>query len=568
MLALLVASVIAIPVSGGAASAEVPGYDSIAAGRYHTCAVTDVGGVQCWGSNASGQLGDGSMADSNRPVDVTGSGGAVASVAAGQDHSCALLEAGTVMCWGGNAHGQLGNGTTVSSTAPVAVAGLTGVEAISAGGEATCALLEAGAVACWGDNTFGQLGNGANTDASTPVAVTDLTDAVEIATGGFHSCALADDGSVACWGWNGTSQLGNGTDTDSNVPVSVSGLTDASTIAAGDYHSCAGLGSGGAVCWGWNPFGQLGNGTPDDSSVPVAVTGLGEVDAMTGGAYHTCAVLEDQTARCWGANFVGQLGIGSGDDSNVPAPVSGLSDVVGIAAGEGHSCAVLDDGVAKCWGWNSYGQLGSGSNEDSSVPVAVGSAGLLPQTIDLVPPPASVRFGAPRMTLNATATSGLPVSFTAGPLEVCDHDASRLHFNGAGTCEITASQDGDDTYEAAAPSTAQIDVMPAAVTAKLIPTKKRIRSGQEFTIAVRLHKVSPRASGPLDAPVQIIRVADGEVLATANLQGRNRNATVKGTLTLTGAPRSVTKIRAAYLGNANFSDAATRPSAITLLRAA
>ena len=149
-----------------------------------------------------------------------------------------MLNTGAVNCWGRNSNGQLGNGTTTDSSAPVAVSAFTDVSAtavsITAGSFHTCAVLNTGAVNCWGTNSFGRLGNGTTTDSSVPVAVAAFTDgatAVSITAGDFHTCALLNTGAVNCWGCNGYGQLGNDTTTDSSVPVAVAAFTDVSATA-------------------------------------------------------------------------------------------------------------------------------------------------------------------------------------------------------------------------------------------------------------------------------------------------------------------------------------------------
>jgi alpha-tubulin suppressor-like RCC1 family protein len=223
---------------------------AIATGGSHSCAVLSDGTVRCWGWNGKGQLGDGTLTQSPIPVAVNGIDGInniAIAVAAGGSHSCARLSTGKVLCWGSNANGQLGSGnSTPQFTSPVSVTGIATAISITAGTGHSCALLTDGAVKCWGLNADGQLGNGTTTDSLAPITVNGIDGvnsvAVEIAAGGSHSCALLSDGTIKCWGLNAYGELGTGDKASSTTPVTVSGIhNNASAIAAGEHHSCARL---------------------------------------------------------------------------------------------------------------------------------------------------------------------------------------------------------------------------------------------------------------------------------------------------------------------------------------
>jgi alpha-tubulin suppressor-like RCC1 family protein len=370
--------------------------------------------AQAWGSNSSGQLGDGTTvgpekcgakqnACSTSPVGVSGLSG-VTAVAGGSEYSLALLENGTVTAWGYNLHGQLGDGTKTSSAVPVAVKELGEVAGIAAGGQHSLALLKNGTVVAWGSNSFGQLGNGGTADSDVPVAVKELSGVVAIAAGGEESLAVLESGVVMAWGENSEGQLGNGSKVSSNVPVAVCAagpqtpcptgpyLTGVTAVAAGSAYSMARLSGGAVMAWGGNTQGQLGNGTETGSDVPVAVCAIGTVGPCPSGPYlsgvkslaaggfgpndgglqsYSLALLESGRVAAWGVSERGELGDGSSTGpekcdemlqtcSKTPLAVSGLSGVTTVAARGAHSLALLENGAVMSWGDNKNGQLGDG----------------------------------------------------------------------------------------------------------------------------------------------------------------------------------------------------------------
>lgn len=331
--------------------------EAIAAGNNHQCAILADQTVRCWGANDLGQLGDGSTDDSLAPVAVQGLSGVVA-IDAGADFTCALVEDGTVGCWGRNTSGSLGEPAAVSfATTPTFANGLVDVVEITVGETHTCARVAAGDVFCWGDNDDEQLGDGTSTDTHVPVAASGLTDAVQISAGFATTCAVRAGGTLACWGANVNGAYGNGATASSATPLDIPEAGAVEKVDVGFLTNCILAEGGRARCAGAAP---LGDGSNDASADFVDVDLPPVLDISVGG--ETCAIAPNATVWCWGGDF--RLVDGSFDGvvaffpgSGRPEQVAALDDVTALDAGRTHTCAGSIDGTLSCWGVNVGGEL-------------------------------------------------------------------------------------------------------------------------------------------------------------------------------------------------------------------
>ncbi len=334
---------------------------AVAAKGSFACALLDNHSVKCWGANGSGQLGQGDtstrgdapgeMGDALLPIDL-GPGRTAVQVAAGLTHACAILDNGSLKCWGGNGFGELGLGDTNNRgdgpgemgalLLPVSLGmGRTAID-VSCNYGFTCALLDDHTVKCWGYSADGQLGQ-ENTvqHGNLPGTMGDTLPAIRlgtgrtvnrIATGLSFACALLDDNTVKCWGTNG-GQLGQGdTNNRGNTP-----------------------------------------GTMGDALLPLNLGTARTARGLSGSASSMCAVLDDRTLKCWGGNGSGALGLGDTNPrGNIPGTMGDMLARVTLGTGRtvtgfsfggyatGHGCARLDNGAFKCWGANMNGELGLG----------------------------------------------------------------------------------------------------------------------------------------------------------------------------------------------------------------
>lgn len=333
---------------------------AIAAGPGHSCILRENGAVACWGANGKGQLGDGSTADRSSPVAALGVGDAV-ELALGRSHTCARRKNGAVVCWGSNDRGQLGAGIDSSGSArPVMVRGLTDAVAIASGDDHTCAVRADSSLVCWGHNADGQLGNRSRSSWNEPTPIRGLVDAIAVVAGSRHSCALRKSGAAICWGANDKGQLGDGTRNGHERPSAVSDLTGLQGLAAAGARTC-GFTSAGVYCFGELAPGQV---SPRAQKVAEGSANDGVVEIELGLA-HACLRHQSGQVRCWGQNRDGRLGDGSFEARSRPVAI-GLQGVRDLALGERHSCALRSDGKVSCWGDDAGGALGQGEMENTA----------------------------------------------------------------------------------------------------------------------------------------------------------------------------------------------------------
>jgi alpha-tubulin suppressor-like RCC1 family protein len=473
----------------GAAHAAVPQWDvefasgvTAVGGSFSTnCAVVD-GALNCWGSNTYGQVGDGTTVRRVDPLAIFAQG--ATAVTGGSLHTCAIVS-GAVHCWGGNAHGQLGNGTTTPSLTPVATTITANATAVSSTWLTNCAVV-GGAAKCWGNNMFGQVGNGSQANALAPVTVI-ASGVTAIGSGMQHSCALVGS-AVQCWGSNAYGQVGSGLTQDEKSPLTVI-ASGATAIAVGHYHSCAVV-NGAVKCWGYNDQGQIGDGSTTNRATPVTIIASGAT-SVTAGDSLTCALV-DGALQCWGI----------GGAAGFPAALSPTSVAMAggsIVASFG-TTRIINSGVMSCTGFcaplnmisfelptmvmgtdmlvnaTSLGQLTFASTTPSIctvssvnkvTPVAPGTCTIvassvpsaLTRTADPVSRSTSVKAGqtitigaiaalytGASVELSATASSGLPVAFASITPGYCTVSGTTLTAVAAGTCQVTASQQGNTVY--------------------------------------------------------------------------------------------------------------------------
>jgi len=354
--------------------------DTISSSGSNICSITADYRVVCWGANDMGQLGQGNSNVINSMVNLTlSSSQSPVDLAVGKHHTCVVTSVGTIECWGQNDFGQLGQGFkcvygsyadgcngnfAVTSPGVVSYNGQYGFVEVSVGETHTCGILENGRSMCWGANGDGQLGDGTMNDSYYPVLTNadPLVYFTQIDLGKAHSCAVNYSGEVYCWGRNTFGQLGDGTIGNKLSPTSVNlpfGYY-AVSVSAGGEHSCAILNGSQPACWGRNAQGQLGDGTLLGKIEPRIIqnSGWSGVSKISAGEQQSCLVTLQNEVWCWGQSSSGMF---SSTNMVKTSPVEvenqfsiGASMVV---IGDNHLCISTIRWSIMCTGDNQVGQI-------------------------------------------------------------------------------------------------------------------------------------------------------------------------------------------------------------------
>ncbi len=332
-------SALPLDVLGPGGVGNLSGITAIMGGEMHNLALKSDGSVWAWGYNKYNQLGDGTTTNRVYPVQVSGLANII-SLGSRAYHSLAIKSDGTVWAWGTNRCGELGNGVTDSNydnLVPNQVLGVSDPIMVTAGYEFSVAMLQDHTLVAWGKNNAGQVGDGTTTNRYTPVPVVGINNVAWVSAGWGQVVAVKTDGTVWTWGsnsWGGTypgcGLLGDGKDCTkepySTTPVQVTGLPaglKALQAWGADTHTAVLMQDGTVWAFGSNQAGQLGTGSfTTQSLVPVQVQGLGFAVDLTARDFHNQAILSDGSVWSWGSGLSGELGDGNWVNSAVPVRVS------------------------------------------------------------------------------------------------------------------------------------------------------------------------------------------------------------------------------------------------------
>ncbi|MEK2688323.1 Ig-like domain-containing protein [Bdellovibrio sp. GT3] len=366
-------------------------FTSISASTGNTCGILSDKSMKCWGRNQNGQVGDGTTTQRSSPTTVSG-GITWAQVATSQSWACAISDAAAspasaLYCWG--AANSFGKSGVNSSTTPLLIDDTNTYQKVSLGNNHGCAIRTDGTLICWGFNSSGQVGDASTSSVSVAKVIDSPNKYQDISLGYIHTCGVTTTNLLRCWGENDFKRLGNNSTTDSTSPISILSTTAFNKVAAGNEHTCAISTTGQLYCWGNNNFGAAGSTSPATlKGYPYQMDNGVVYTSVTAGYQYSCGITSTNVLKCWGNGAYGMLPLGrlrpalnsatSGApiviDSGVNYAQASVSFVgltspnilTGISA-----CALTTNGMLKCWGSNLYGELANGANSYPSAPVTI-----------------------------------------------------------------------------------------------------------------------------------------------------------------------------------------------------
>ncbi len=348
---------------------------TIDAGNGHALVLDTLGQVWTIGRNNYGQLGNGSLENSPKPILVRGLP-RIRSISRGYDHSLAIDEQGRLYAWGRNNYGQLGINSPGDQLKPVLSNTTLRFKAIEGGYWHSVAIDLEGKVWAWGHNLYAELGNGTREHSLFPAEVRmkennvikHLDNVIEIASVGYHTLALRSDGSVWSWGSNSLLELGRAGEEFQPVARRVVGIPPMQSVAVGWHHSVALSALGQIWVWGSDPAFQFKEATLKHYFRPTAFTGLPKMGRIACGSWHSLAIDEHGEVWGWGKNHFGMLGLNDTISRSKPMKIPGLTNIVDIGGGCFQSLARDDNGNLFTFGDNPSGQLGRGNFERCYTP--------------------------------------------------------------------------------------------------------------------------------------------------------------------------------------------------------
>jgi len=325
----------------------------------HSCAISNLGVLTCWGSNLNGQLGNGTNLDSSSLPLFVDLGTSYSAISAGGGFTCGITTGKDLKCWGKNNWGQTGD-FSPTKFSPTLTDSESKYKSISAGFEHACGITEVGSLRCWGRNTHKQLGRATTLESDGPGAVDSGTSYISVAAGGYHTCGITTNNDLKCWGSRKGGSDGQTITLISTTPTSFDSSFKYSEVSSGLFHSCGIRQNGDLTCWGFNDRGQIGDNTNVASATPVLIDVGEKYKKVFLGQNHSCAITTSSKLKCWGNAGIGGLGDGSHKSRLTPIQIDPTKEYSQISAALEHTCGLTSGQVLNCWGYNFWGELGSG----------------------------------------------------------------------------------------------------------------------------------------------------------------------------------------------------------------